>query len=96
MSRLARFVLLASAVAPALLRAEPPAAPPPLLPFEDTLRAAARTAPGAVASSARADAADAAAAKARRLPNPEASARVENWRKGTEAQPFDAATDLKL
>ena len=93
MSRLARSLLLAAAVALPLRGAEPPAPP---LPLEDVLSAAVERAPLARAADARRDAAEASAAKARRLPNPEASVRVENWRRGSEARPFDASADLDV
>ncbi len=96
MSRLARTLLLAAAFSSPLPGAEPPAAPPPPLPFEEVLAAAAERAPLAAASAARRDASNATAAKARRLPNPEASLRVENWRRGTDAHPFDAQADLDV
>lgn len=96
MSRLARTLFLAAAAGAPLLGAEPPASPPPPLLFEDTLRAVVERAPTAVASAARAAAADATATKARRLPNPEAALRVENWRNGTDAHPFDAQADLDV
>ncbi|MBK9376264.1 MAG: TolC family protein [Holophagales bacterium] len=60
------------------------------------LRAAAASAPLAAAAAARRDASDASATKARRLPNPEATVRVENWRRGTDAHPFDAQADLDV
>ncbi len=93
MSRLARSLLLAATVALPLRGAEPPAPP---LPLEDVLRAAVARAPLVQAADARRDAAEASAAKARRLPNPEASVRVENWRRGSEAHPFDATADLDV
>ena len=93
MSRLARTLLLSAAVALPLRGAEPPAPP---LPLEDVLSAAVERAPLARAADARRDAAEASAAKARRLPNPEASVRVENWRRGSEARPFDASADLDV
>ncbi len=96
MSRLARTLLLAAAVSFPVRGAEPPATAVPPLPFEDVLGAAAERAPLAAASVARRDALDANAAKARRLPNPEAALRVENWRRGTDAHPFDAQTDLDV
>lgn len=93
MSRLARTLFLSAAVALPLRGAEPPAPP---LPIEDVLRAVAERAPLARAADARRDSAEASAAKARRLPNPEASLRVENWRRGSEARPFDATADLDV
>ena len=96
MSRLARFLLLAAAATLPLRGVEPAATTPRPLPFEDVLRSAAERAPLAAASAARRDASDASAAKARRLPNPEATLRVENWRRGTEANPYDAQTDLDV
>ncbi len=96
MSRLARILLFAAAVSSSVRGAEPAATAAPPLSFEDVLRAAAEHAPLAAASAARRDASDAAAAKARRLPNPEAAVRVENWRRGTEAHPFDAHADLDV
>ncbi len=93
MSRLARTLLLSAAVALPLRGAEPPAPP---LPLEDVLSAAVERAPLGRAADARRDAAEASAAKARRLPNPEASLRVENWRGGSEAHPFDATADLDV
>jgi cobalt-zinc-cadmium efflux system outer membrane protein len=95
MSRLARTLLLAAAVSSPVRGAEPAAAPPPL-PFEEVLAAAAGRAPLSAASAARREASEATAAKARRLPNPEASLRVENWRSGTDAHPFDAQADLDV
>ncbi|MBK9088991.1 MAG: TolC family protein [Holophagales bacterium] len=76
------------------MRSPPP--PPAPLPFEHVLRAAVERAPLAAASAARRDASDASARKARRLPNPEATVRVENWRQGTDAHPFDAQADLDV
>jgi cobalt-zinc-cadmium efflux system outer membrane protein len=96
MSWIARFLLLAAAATLPLRGAEPTATTPQPLPFEDVLKGAAGRAPLAAASAARRDAADASAAKARRLPNPEATLRVENWRRGTEANPYDAQTDLDV
>ncbi len=96
MSRLALSLLLAAAVSSPVRGAEPAAAPPSPLPFEDVLRAAAERAPLAAASAARRDASHASATKARRLPNPEATLRMENWRRGTEASPFDAHADIDL
>jgi len=96
MSRLALSLLLAAAVSSPVRGAEPAAATPSPLPFEDVLRAAAERAPLAAAAAARRDAADASATKARRLPNPEATVRVENWRRGTDAHPFDAQADLDV
>jgi cobalt-zinc-cadmium efflux system outer membrane protein len=96
MSRLARTLLLAAAASSPVRGAEPPAAAPPPLPFAEVLRAAAERAPLSAASAARRDASDASAAKARRLPNPGASVRVENWRRGTGAHPFDALADLDV
>ncbi len=93
MSRLARTLLLSAAVALPLRGAEPPAPP---LSLEDVLSAAVERAPLGRASDARRDAAEASAAKARRFPNPEASLRVENWRGGSEAHPFDATADLDV
>ncbi|MHB8798619.1 MAG: TolC family protein [Thermoanaerobaculia bacterium] len=93
MSRLARILLLSAAVALPLRGAEPPAPP---LPLDDVLRSAAQRAPLARAADARRDAAAASASKARRLPNPEASFRVENWRRGSEAHPFDATAELDV
>ncbi len=96
MSRLALSLLLAAAVSSPVRGAELAAVPPAPLPFEDVLRAAAGNAPLAAASVARRDASDASARKARRLPNPEATVRVENWRRGTDAHPFDAHADLDV
>jgi cobalt-zinc-cadmium resistance protein CzcA len=76
--------------------AEPTATPPQPLHFEDALKAAAERAPLAAAAAARRDASDASATKARRLPNPEATVRVENWRRGTDVHPFDARADLDV
>ena len=95
MSRLP-LVLLVAATSSFPLRASEPSAAPPPLPLEEVLRAAAGRAPLAAAAAARRDAAEADAAKARRLPNPEASFRVENWRRGSDAHPFDAGTDLDV
>ena len=96
MSRLARILLLAAAAGAPRAAAEPPSASPPHFLFEDALKAAVERAPAAVASAARAAAAEASAAKSRRLPNPEAGVRVENWRQGTEAHQFDAQADLDV
>ncbi len=96
MSWLARTLLLAAAVSSPVRGAESAAPAPPPLPFEDVLRAAAERAPLAAAAAARRDASDASATKARRLPNPEATVRVENWRSGTDAHPFDAQSDLDV
>ncbi|MBK8598390.1 MAG: TolC family protein [Holophagales bacterium] len=96
MSRLALSLLLAAAVSSPVRGAEPAAPAPRPLPFEDVLRGAAERAPLAAASVARRDASDASARKARRLPNPEATVRVENWRRGTDAHPFDAHADLDV
>lgn len=91
MRRLACLLLAATAAA-----APAGAAPPGPLTLDDVLRAASTKAPSAVSSAARREAAEAAAAKARRFPNPEASLRVENWRRGTDAHPFDASADLDV
>jgi len=96
MRRLARTLLLAAAAGLPLGAAEPPASAPPPLPLEAVLASAIERAPIAAASAARRDAAEAVAAKARRLPNPDASLRVENWRRGTRAHPFDATVDLDV
>ena len=95
MSRLARILLVAASASVPLRAAEPPSAPPPLS-LSDVLRGAAERAPLAAEAEARRAAAEADAAKARRFPNPEASFRVENWRRGSEARPFEAGTDLDV
>lgn len=96
MGLLARVLSFAVAVALPVEGSEPGAAAPPPLSFAQALEAAASRSPLAAASAARKDAAAASAAKARRLPNPEATLRVENWRRGTDAHPFDANADLDV
>lgn len=96
MGLLARVLSLAVAVALPVEGSEPGAAAPPPLSFEQALETAASRSPLATASAARKDAAGASAAKARRLPNPETTLRVENWRRGTDAHPFDANADLDV
>ena len=93
MNRLACLLFAATAVAAPSARA---AAPPGSLTLDDALRAAAAKGPAAAALAARREASEAAAAKGRRFPNPEASLRVENWRRGSETRPFDSATDLDV
>lgn len=95
MSRLARLLLVAAAASGPVRAGEPPSTPPHLT-FTDVLRAVTERAPLALESEARRAAAEADAAKARRLPNPEVTLRVENWRRGSEARPFDAGTDLDV
>jgi len=95
MRRLARTFLLATAAALPLEGVEPPPPLPPL-PLEEVLRTVRERAPLATAAAARRESAEAVAAKARRLPNPEAGFRVENWRRGTDAAPFDAHADLDV
>ena len=80
------------ALLPTVLSAQPPGP----LTLDEVLAKARSAAPFAVAAAARGDAAEASAAKARKLPNPEAGLRVENWRRGTDAHPFDAQADLDV
>ena len=94
MRRLVRPLLLVLALP--VSAAPPPGGAPPARTLADVLAAVAATSPATAAAAARATAAEAEAAKARRFPNPEAGFRVENWRKGTDAHPFDAGADLDV